>query len=238
MATSPNRRLRALAAGVVAAVAALGLFAGTAQASEQPSVTPSCPSLQNCYSYEAMPAFYDQVITTVEGFSRETYGNMPSPSYRFVATATRPATGCGPVDSTAYLYCPADAAVYVGQDLLWAFYSKLGDAAPAFGIAHEWGHHVQNVSGVLAGLKTRQNVIDSENQADCVAGAWVRNLSDSGRLEKGDARDLNRILRVIASAEGPDRDHGTHKERVAAAQRGFDSGMAACNTFFPDTPLV
>jgi predicted metalloprotease len=238
MATSPNRWLRTLAAGAVFAVAALGLFAGAAQASAQPSVTPSCPSLQDCYGYEEMPAFYDQVIAMVEGFSRETYANMPSPSYRFVAAGSRPATGCGPVDSAAYLYCPADAAVYVGQDLLWAFYSELGDAAPAFGIAHEWGHHVQNVSGVLAGLETRRNVIDSENQADCVAGAWVRNLSDSGRLEKDDARDLNRILRAIASTEGPGRDHGTHKERVAAAQRGFDSGMAACNTFFPTTPIV
>jgi predicted metalloprotease len=87
-------------------------------------------------------------------------------------------------------------------------------------------------------LKSREDAIASENQADCVAGAWVRNISDSGRLEKGDVRDLNRLLRAIASAEGPERDHGTHKERVASAQRGYDDGLAGCNKFFPDTPIA
>ena len=48
----------------------------------------------------------------------------------------------------SYEYCPVDQAIYVGQDMLWEFYTRTGDAGPAVGLAHEFGHHIQSQLGV------------------------------------------------------------------------------------------
>ena len=63
--------------------------------------------------------------------------------------------------------------MYVGQDMLWTFYEQTGDAGPAVGLAHEFGHHIQQSMGVPA-PRTAEQSTRHENQADCVAGAWTR----------------------------------------------------------------
>jgi len=153
-------------------------------------------------------------------------------------------------------YCPADEKVYI--DL--SFYRDLkerfdapGDFAQAYVIAHEVGHHVQNLLGIseqvqgaqrrLGGAETNRLSVMQELQADCFAGVWAHN-ADGARdiLEHGDIEEgLN-----AASSIGDDRlqmesqgritpdsfTHGSSKQRVAWFKKGLDSGdIESCNTF-------
>jgi hypothetical protein len=153
-------------------------------------------------------------------------------------------------------YCPADEKVYI--DL--SFYRDLkerfdapGDFAQAYVIAHEVGHHVQNLLGIseqvqsaqrrLGGVEANRLSVMQELQADCFAGVWAHN-ADRARdiLEHGDIEEgLN-----AASSIGDDRlqmesqgrvtpdsfTHGSSRQRVAWFKRGLDSGdIESCNTF-------
>lgn len=153
-------------------------------------------------------------------------------------------------------YCPADRKVYI--DL--GFYRDLrerhdapGDFAQAYVIAHEVGHHVQNLLGVADEVHQRRARSDAatgnrlqvrmELQADCYAGLWAHHAERArGILEQGDIEEaLN-----AATAIGDDRlqrraqgyvvpesfTHGSSAQRVRWFKRGFDTGeFAACNTF-------
>jgi predicted metalloprotease len=153
-------------------------------------------------------------------------------------------------------YCPADEKVYIDLD----FYRDLkerfdapGDFAQAYIIAHEVGHHVQNLLGIseqiqgaqrrLGGAEANRLSVMQELQADCFAGVWAHN-ADRARdiLEHGDIEEgLN-----AASSIGDDRlqmesqgrvtpdsfTHGSSKQRVAWFKKGLDSGdIESCNTF-------
>jgi uncharacterized protein len=153
-------------------------------------------------------------------------------------------------------YCPGDQKVYI--DL--SFYKDLkerfkapGDFAQAYVIAHEVGHHVQNLLGISKKVRERQQGASQANvnklsvrlelQADCFAGVWG-NHADKARhiLEQG---DLEEALKA-ASAIGDDRlqkqtrgyvmpdsfTHGPSDQRVSWFKRGFEKGdVAVCNTF-------
>ncbi len=153
-------------------------------------------------------------------------------------------------------YCPADKQVYLDlgffRDLKQRFGAP-GDFAEAYVIAHEVGHHVQNLLGVSAEVRRRQSGLGKadanalsvrlELQADCFAGVWA-NQADRARkiLEQGDIEEgLN-----AASAIGDDRlqrraggrvvpdsfTHGSSEQRVRWFRRGFEAGdPAACDTF-------
>jgi uncharacterized protein len=160
-------------------------------------------------------------------------------------------TACG-FGQTAMgpFYCPRDATVYI--DL--AFYRDLrerfgapGDFAQAYVIAHEVGHHVQNVTGVLernqqGGSGPESGAVRVELQADCYAGVWGHHTNQKGKLQAGDIEEaLN-----AATAIGDDRlqkqtqghvvpesfTHGTSEQRMRWFKRGFDSGdIQQCDTF-------
>jgi predicted metalloprotease len=231
------RVLRTWLVALAVALAAVTLSAGTAQAAA-PAEPPECQSLEGCYDHAGMQAFYGKVVTLVDEYSTATYTAMPQPAYAYIPSGSTAPTSCGLGDARAFFFCGPDDSVYVGQDQLWDFYSLDGDAAAAFGVAHEWGHHVQHVAGVFGAVDTLEEAIQSENQADCIGGSFLRHLDDQGILEPDDYSDLSSILVKIASAEGPDRDHGTVQERFAATQLGFAQGLAGCNAFFPDTPVL
>jgi uncharacterized protein len=152
-------------------------------------------------------------------------------------------------------YCPRDQRVYI--DL--AFYEELrqrfqapGDFAQAYVIAHEIGHHVQNVTGVIGGAGDRGHgdrrqanalSVRQELQADCYAGLWAHHAQKMRQiLEPGDVEEAL----TAASAIGDDRlqkqsqgyvvpesfTHGSSKQRVTWFQRGFEAGtLEACDTF-------
>jgi hypothetical protein len=164
-------------------------------------------------------------------------------------------SGCGDASSAmGPFYCPLDEKVYI--DL--GFYRELarrfgaaGEFANAYVIAHEVGHHVQHVLGIAERVRAAQardpetrNALSvrMELQADCLAGAWARDVGERGKLEPG---DIEEGLRA-AAAVGDDRiqqqttgrvrpeafTHGTAEQRSTWFRRGYDTrSLAACDTF-------
>ncbi len=151
-------------------------------------------------------------------------------------------SACGTA-STAVgpFYCPLDRKVYI--DL--SFYNELrarfgapGDFAQAYVIAHELGHHVQNLTDQL-GARGNREQIAVELQADCFAGAWARDADRRGLIEVG---DIDEALNA-AAAIGDDTlqrksqgyvqpeswTHGSAQQRSSAFRRGFAGGPKACN---------
>jgi predicted metalloprotease len=198
---------------------------------------PTCPSLEGCYSYDQMQAFYDQVILMIDSFSSAEYqGDMRHPEYWYAGSDELLTTRCdGDADGLAFAYCSADRTVYVGQDQLWDFYRMSGDGAAAFAVAHEWGHHVQHTVGVYdLFVDDQASYIEAENQADCIGGAFLAHLRDRGILEQDDYADVGAVLPKIASAESDVyRDHGTVEERVEATRYGLANGLEGCSEYFP-----
>jgi predicted metalloprotease len=156
-------------------------------------------------------------------------------------------------------YCPMDQKVYI--DL--SFYSDLkqkfgapGDFAQAYVIAHEVGHHVQNLLGIaekVHSLRQRSSASDSnrlsvmmELQADCLAGVWAHHADRSRQiLEAGDIEEAlnaasmigdDRMQRQSRGYVTPDSfTHGSSAQRVRWFKRGLESGsMGQCNTFQSD----
>ena len=152
-------------------------------------------------------------------------------------------------------YCPTDQSIYVDPD----FFNELarrfqapGDFAQRYVIAHEVGHHVQNLEGTLdqaqqsqaRSSKTEGNAIQVgvELQADCYAGVWAANAKDAqgqSVMEEGDLEEGMRAAEAIGDdtlqrqAQGtvvPESfTHGSSAQRMAALQTGYRSGNpAAC----------
>jgi predicted metalloprotease len=158
-------------------------------------------------------------------------------------------SACGQAGSaTGPFYCPRDQTVYL--DL--SFFRELdrrfgapGDFAQAYVIAHEIGHHVQNLTGNLSsggGLsRSRANAqsVRQELQADCLAGVWGHEAAARNRLDPGDAEEGltaaaaigdDRLQRESQGRVVPDSfTHGSSADRVAALRRGLQSGdVSAC----------
>jgi predicted metalloprotease len=164
-------------------------------------------------------------------------------------------TGCGTASSqTGPFYCPVDRKVYLDLGFFRDLKSRFGapgDFAQAYVIAHEFGHHVQNLTGIMDDVqKEQQSHPDEANelsirlelQADCLAGVWGHSAAQEDLLDPG---DLEEGLQA-ASAVGDDRiqkestgrvnpeswTHGSSEQRVKWFRRGFDGGdTQACNTF-------
>ncbi|HET9258042.1 MAG TPA: neutral zinc metallopeptidase [Pseudonocardiaceae bacterium] len=259
MNTKFARRSRAVMVISGMVLAGYGSAAGSASASVPVSAVstktalvpshataPECrpPSLAHCYTQATMRAYVDQVIPLVTQFFRAKYPAMPEPTHYYIAEGQQMKTGCldrngkpGIADSVAYKYCPANHNIYLGQAALWHYYNDDGDAAPVVGLAHEWGHHVQDWMGIPEGT-TNDASINHENQADCVAGAWIQYANRQKWIEAEDARSVIKFIWEIQSAEGdPNRDHGTVIERGKSMIMGFTGGLSACNSFYPATPV-
>ncbi|MFS1582867.1 MAG: neutral zinc metallopeptidase [Candidatus Arsenophonus phytopathogenicus] len=165
-------------------------------------------------------------------------------------------TGCG----TGYtligpFYCPADSTIYIDLSFYDEMKIRLGaDGEFAFGyvIAHEVGHHVQSLRGVLKKVDLAQANMSRESanklsvklelQADCYAGVWGNFVQQAGWLEMGDLDDALNAAKAIGDdrlqREGHGRvvpetfTHGTSAQRHDWFKRGFDSGdPKQCNTF-------
>ncbi|MCX5497276.1 zinc metallopeptidase [Kaistia dalseonensis] len=193
----------------------------------------------------------EDVWTDIFKAEGETY--TPTPLVLF-SGATRSACGSASAASGPF-YCPVDKKVYI--DL--AFYDELknrfgasGDFAQAYVIAHEVGHHVQDLTGVLPKFnQMRQQMspadanamsVKVELQADCYAGVWANKTDQKGMLEEGDIDEaLNAATQIGDDAiqkrsQGyvvPDSfTHGTSAQRSGWFKRGYQTGdIRQCNTF-------
>jgi predicted metalloprotease len=160
-------------------------------------------------------------------------------------------TACGQGESAAGpFYCPQDHVVYLDLSFFDVMTRKLGapgQFAHAYVVAHEVGHHVQNLLGILGKADTQRGngiSVRLELQADCLAGVWAnRSQREHGwRLEPGDIETalnaasqigddtLQRRSRGMVVPES--FTHGTSAQRVACLKKGFGSGkIEACDTF-------
>jgi predicted metalloprotease len=154
-------------------------------------------------------------------------------------------TGCGQASSAVGpFYCPSDRLAYIDLD----FYRELrdrfgaaGDFAQAYVIAHENGHHIQNLLGVTGGgAVSNEQSVRVELQADCYAGVWAHQVFEEGDLEEGDVEEAL----DAAAAVGDDRiqpgsspeswTHGSAADRSRWFRTGFESGDPdACDTGVP-----
>ena len=164
-------------------------------------------------------------------------------------------SACGMAEAaTGPFYCPGDSKVYIDLsffDELSQRFGAPGDFAQAYVLAHEIGHHVQNLLGVSSKVRRAQEAnprqenalsVRLELQADCFAGIWGHNTQQRGHLESG---DVDEGL-AAAAAVGDDRiqkqargyvspesfTHGSSAQRSQWFRRGFDTGdLKSCDTF-------
>lgn len=164
-------------------------------------------------------------------------------------------SACGMGESAmGPFYCPGDQKVYLDLeffDQLQRRFGAPGDFAQAYVIAHEVGHHVQNLLGIdqqVRGLQQRaprqanQLSVLMELQADCFAGAWGHSTARRGIMEPGDAEEGLRaaaaigddtLQRQTAGRVRPESfTHGTAAQRVEWLRRGLQTGdVQQCDTF-------
>ena len=208
----------------------------------------SCPtkSLRGCFSESTMATYFAYVLPIVDKFFETTWQPLPLPAHvYFIPNGAQmeeacgdPQTGSHLADETAYNFCPADDNVYIGQHMAYQLYSLAGDVAPAIGIAHEFGHDVQQKAGV-PGPRTDAETLVHENQADCVSGAWLGYANNQHLLQQEDVPAIERYLELIASSENdPNRTHGDFAERGQSLQLGGQKDIFACNDFYPSTPII
>jgi len=211
------------------------------------------------------PAVRDEgkeFVARIVGDTEDTWGKIfqqmgrQYEAPRLVLFRGRVESACGLASSAVGpFYCPGDSQVYLDQSFFQELKSRFGapgDFARGYVIAHEVGHHVQNLLGIAQEVEkqrarlspTSRNVLSvrMELQADCFAGVWGYYARQRGLLEPGDLESgLN-----AAAAIGDDRlqqqtqgsvrpetfTHGSSAQRVRLFKTGFESGdPRQCDTF-------
>lgn len=203
-------------------------------------------------------------VAKVLGSTEDTWGKVfaasgqqyPAPKLVLFSGQTPTACGSGQAAMGPF-YCPGDQKVYI--DL--SFYNEMknrfhapGDFAQAYVIAHEVGHHIQNVTGISDKVQQAQQSASSkaqanqysvrlELQADCYAGVWAHHADGANRiLEAGDVEEAMTAAAAIGDdalqkqAQGyavPDSfTHGTSQQRVRWFNQGLSVGdIRKCDTF-------
>lgn len=215
------------------------------------------PSPTDLNAEEGQVRFVSFVLDDVQQYWQQAFqqSGLDYPEAQMVLFRQAVQSGCGVAPAAAGpFYCPADQKVYLDlsfYDELRSRYGAPGDFAQAYVIAHEIGHHIQNVLGVLAESQRLQQTqpsnasrasVATELMADCYAGVWAAYADSNGVMERG---DLEEGLRA-ASAVGDDTlarragripnqetfTHGSAAQRADWFKTGYDTGDPnACDTF-------
>lgn len=192
------------------------------------------------------------VINSVQAYWTKALRGYEPAKTRFFSGGIQ--TGCGAASSAmGPFYCPGDGYVYIDlgffDQLQSEFGASGGPLAEAYVLAHEYGHHVQDLTGVLRSADRdtgpQGGQVRLELQADCYAGLWVRNALATGYIEDLTRQDVADALDA-AAAVGDDRiqekaqgrvtpeswTHGSAEQRQSWFVRGIEgSGPQSCDTF-------
>jgi uncharacterized protein len=230
-------------------LSSLGGVGGGGGGSLVPSTQQSAPAGQSRLDPNSRH-FMLQVLASTEDTWSKLLGGRYQPT-TLVVYSEAYQSGCGGAQSAmGPFYCPTDQKIYLDTE----FFSELsrrfhapGDFAQAYVIAHEVGHHVQDLEGTLEqahGLQARASQTEGnaiqvrvELQADCYAGVWAANAkTPQGQsvMEQGDFEEGMRAAEAIGDdtlqrqSQGqvvPDSfTHGTSAQRMEALRRGYTSG--------------
>jgi hypothetical protein len=212
--------------------------------------------------------FINAVTVDIQDFWE---GEFQAAGKQYPATVTvlftsQTQTGCGVASSaTGPFYCPVDEKVFLDQSFFQELADRFGapgDFAQAYVIAHEYGHRVQDVLGIMDSVQSQQQSSPSkandlsirlELQADCLAGVWAHSIAtdpDESEVESITEADVKEAL-TAAAAVGDDRiqeqatgtidkeswTHGSADQRTKWFNTGFKVGTTdSCDTFAVATP--
>lgn len=215
----------------------------TQQGSQQGNVP--CDTAEELFACRVMQSTN---LTWAEIF-REQGQQYVRPTLRFYQQGAQ--SGCGAAQSAmGPFYCPLDRGVYLDTSFfreLSQRFGAAGDFAQAYVVAHEVGHHIQNLTGQAEAVSRAQQTLPKaqgnaqsvrlELQADCYAGVWA--ARNRNRLEPGDIEEGLRAAEAIgddtlqgSSASPETFTHGTSAQRMKWLQRGLQTGdPAQCDTF-------
>ena len=254
--------------GIVVALILLAVFGGLgnlggligggsqiSQSSNAPAAGGAASVTQSCsrdIDRKAACNAFESVQKTWTAIFAQSGQQFQKPNLRFYSDSGQ--SGCGAAQSAmGPFYCPTDQSIYLDTsffDELATKFGASGDFAQDYVIAHEFGHHIQNLTGtsdkvqqqMQAASRTEGNALSVrlELQADCYAGVWAaknRDRLDPGDIEEGltaaNAIGDDTLQKETQGRVVPDSfTHGTSAERKAWLKRGIDSGdPAACDTF-------
>ena len=235
-----------------------GLVGGTSGTSSNATDTPLTECRTGAQANNDIDCRMQAAATSLDSYWSGTVDGYTQPQLVIFDGSTN--TGCGgATTAVGPFYCPNDQTVYIDT----AFYDELksqfgatgGPLAQLYVIAHEWGHHIQNITGIMDNLDLQQTGPTSDSvrlelQADCFAGSWVgaaqttKDANGVPFLEPVTQSEINDALNAAASV-GDDHiqqatqgqvnpesfTHGTSAQREKWFNAGLKGGPHACNTF-------
>jgi len=230
-----------------------GSQVGNAPQSSQANVSEQQLCTSSPYATEACNALQSLNETWEPEFARANI-RFEQPELVLYPSGPVSTNGCGNASSAAGpFYCPADLGIYIDT----AFYDQMarqmgagGDFARYYVIAHEYGHHIQNLTGLASQVRSAQSQnpgranelqVRMELMADCYAGVWAgknRQLIEPGDMEEGlraaSAIGDDTIMRRSGQRINPENfTHGTSAQRMEALRLGLQSADSdACDVYF------
>ncbi len=202
----------------------------------------------NQYATETCNALSSLNQTWSRAFAEQNV-RFEEPTLRF-ATANRFSTACGPASTgMGPFYCPGDQTIYIDTgfyDQLARMSGNRGDFARLYVVAHEYGHHIQTVTGISQQIRSAQQAnprqsnqlqVLMELQADCYAGVWAgknRNLIEPGDIEEGmqaaSAIGDDTLMERAGRRANPESfTHGTGEQRMRALRLGLGGDDRQCD---------